>query len=1156
MIDRVRAWFKLSGRLLVAVLAMRMVCLLAATGADDVRLVTPLTEAQKGRIQERDAILKRAEELVQTRKWQEAIGEVEKMLAIERMVFGNEHDDVIGSLGSLRELHVQCENFARAKNAAEELLAIQTKRFGPADWRVTDARIELDNVGRQERLTPVNRKRLAEAFANYEAAATLNEAGQTAAAIEKTRESAEIYRELLGNRHPGYATLLESLAMFHRLQGEHEKAEPFCREALAIRKEVLGERHPGLASLLGDLARLRASQKDFTSAATLDRQAFEITMQTRGERHPDCLMYLEHIAADYVALDDAAKMLPVRREILEFLKRTQDEETARYASALNDLAQLQDALGDSPQAEPLYRRALQITKRIHGVRHPDYAVYLHNLARLHRYQGDYDKAETLYREALAIVKEVHGTQHLDYATCLHSLAVMYLYQGQYIEAESLCTETIQIRKMLLDEQHPDYAASLDVSAAIYGSLGNYQEAERLYRQMLEITRRASGEQHPNYAHYLNSLAMLFQSQGEHTKAVPLLQQAMEIWKQRLGERHPDYGVSLNNLSLTLSFLGRAEEAMPLARRAARIQRANVEAFAAIQSDRQQFLINKKNREALDTLVTVMIASGKTTARDYEEVLQVKGRVWQRQLTARAMAHAANGDPQLTRLLDEIRALSTRRAKLTLTVPEPKDQEVWRKQLAELADQQEERERELSEKNTAIRAAQKPVAPEDVLRELPPDTVLVDVFEYAHFASDPDQQPSVTSERRLVAFILRRGSADIRLVELGSVPMLSEAIDTWRQSFGELPAAQAAGRLLRQKIWEPLEPHLKEAKLVLISPDGVLGRFPLAALPGNERDSYLLEDVSLAVVPCAMAIPRMLATNGGEPRHDVAGNLLVLGNVNYDSTAPAPMSEPTQSFGRFAARRGADWKRFRPLEATPGEMASIAKLYRDNISPAGITLLEGTQASKRRFCEEAIRHKYLHIATHGFFAPPELTEKLHDSAERSRAARMLSDTSPQFLGFPSGLLSGIALAGANLPPEPDREDGILTASEVENLDLRGVRLAVLSACETGIGELAGGEGLLGLQRAFQVAGAESVVASLWEVNDESTRSLMERFYGNLLQNPKIQMSKLDALRQAQLWMLRENRDRSLERIDPPQHPNSLKRTSPRHWAAFILSGDWR
>jgi CHAT domain-containing protein len=157
------------------------------------------------------------------------------------------------------------------------------------------------------------------------------------------------------------------------------------------------------------------------------------------------------------------------------------------------------------------------------------------------------------------------------------------------------------------------------------------------------------------------------------------------------------------------------------------------------------------------------------------------------------------------------------------------------------------------------------------------------------------------------------------------------------------------------------------------------------------------------------------------------------------------------------------------------------------------------------------------------------------------------------GFHPGLLSGLVLAGANRPAEPGADDGILTALEVAELDLSGVELATLSACETGLGEVAGGEGLLGLQRAFQTAGARSVVASLWQVDDEATRKLMVRFYENLWR-AKEPLGKLAALREAQLWMLREGVKRGLVRL--PDKEATAGRTPPYYWAAFVLSGDWR
>jgi CHAT domain-containing protein len=162
------------------------------------------------------------------------------------------------------------------------------------------------------------------------------------------------------------------------------------------------------------------------------------------------------------------------------------------------------------------------------------------------------------------------------------------------------------------------------------------------------------------------------------------------------------------------------------------------------------------------------------------------------------------------------------------------------------------------------------------------------------------------------------------------------------------------------------------------------------------------------------------------------------------------------------------------------------------------------------------------------------------------------------GFHPGLLSGLVLAGANRPVDFDHDDGILTALEVEALDLSGVELAALSACETGLGQSTVSEGLLGLQRAFQTAGARSVVAGLWKVPDRDTQMLMQRFYENLW---KKRMSKIEALREAQLWMLREAPKRSeLSRgldIAADNSPTTKDPSlPPYYWAAFVLSGDWR
>jgi CHAT domain-containing protein len=241
----------------------------------------------------------------------------------------------------------------------------------------------------------------------------------------------------------------------------------------------------------------------------------------------------------------------------------------------------------------------------------------------------------------------------------------------------------------------------------------------------------------------------------------------------------------------------------------------------------------------------------------------------------------------------------------------------------------------------------------------------------------------------------------------------------------------------------------------------------------------------------------------------------------------------------------------PLKATRDELATVRDSFEQTHPDADVKALRGADATEGRVKELAPNFRYLHLATHGFFAPPSLRSALAPEAKPGKAG---SFGDKGVAGFHPGLLSGLALAGANREPWPGEEDGILTALEVAELDLGGVELATLSACETGLGAVAGGEGVLGLQRAFQAAGARTVVASLWSVDDEATRKLMVEFYDNLWQK---NLPKLEALQQAQLWMLREGRKRNLVPLENDgEKENKQRPVPPFYWAAFVLSGDWR
>ena len=380
--------------------------------------------------------------------------------------------------------------------------------------------------------------------------------------------------------------------------------------------------------------------------------------------------------------------------------------------------------------------------------------------------------------------------------------------------------------------------------------------------------------------------------------------------------------------------------------------------------------------------------------------------------------------------------------------------------------------------------------------LPDGVVLVDLLEYNHFSPPAKGKGKFRTERRLVAFVVRRDHPIVRL-DLGPFEPIEQAIADWRVALGADPApaqptaSQAASpapvprdrqelaHQVRRLVWLPLEPHLDGVHTVLVSPDGALGRLPLAALPGQKPDTYLIEERAIALVPVPQDLPELLAKRSGDEQSPEAKeptpSLLLVGDVDYGA---APGSADTE-MSRVAARdtRAGALGMFRPLEFTLGEILTVQNVFHQRYRTQGLPLmLQKEEATEGAVRHEAPQHRYLHLATHGFFNPSKLRSAL---APEPAGLRGPAGPGPQTIdpfggrgvvGFHPGLLSGLALAGASRPHEPGQDDGILTALEVAELDLAGVELVTLSACQTGLGEPSGGEGLLGLQRAFQVAGA--------------------------------------------------------------------------------------
>ncbi len=548
-------------------------------------------------------------------------------------------------------------------------------------------------------------------------------------------------------------------------------------------------------------------------------------------------------------------------------------------------------------------------------------------------------------------------------------------------------------------------------------------------------------------------------------------------------------------------------------------------------------------------------------------------------------------PELRQTYEKLNQTRAQIASLAFRSPTSAgQQEAWTKQIESLRTEKESLERELGLRSAAYTQPKKVsrLGPADVAALIPGGQALADFFEYTQWIPPMDGKGKWKRERMLLAFVLRKGRATA-LVELGPASAITEAVSNWRRALNTNPGAvDAAGRELARLVWKPLHGHLAEVKTVLVAADGALTRFPLGALPGKKPGTYLIEEKAIGYISSGRALARLLSeqaastSSGRQP-----SGLLAAGAIDYagepGKAAPAqgetPLSIPL-------AKRDLATQAFQPLPGTAAEVDQIRKTFLQADPHGVVEVLTGAAATEGAIKGRIAQHpwRFVHLATHGFYESPRRLVAMLRASRYGDGASIASlnamgpsDPEEQALGLLPFLRSGLALAGAErvldeknddaLSSDPSREDGLLTAEEVASLDLRGTDLVVLSACETGLGDVASGEGVLGLERAFQAAGAKSVVASLWKVNDAATSVLMEEFYRNILEK---KLSKLEALRQAQITVLRNpqlvrQREEELKRGPGPKPvalPDGGKvteataRSSPAWWAAFVLSGDFR
>jgi len=925
--------------------------------------------------------------------------------------------------------------------------------------------------------------------------------GKYAQAENMLLEAQQIFEKNVGNNHPEYNNILNSLGELYRAQGKYKQAEPFYLKAKEITLQTLGEQHPDHASALSNLAILYASQGLYAKEAPLRLAAMEIFKKTLGEKHTIYASQLSGLATLYEEQGNYAKTDSLCQLAVAIEKEALGELHPAYAMNLGNLGTHYYNQSNYAKAEPLFLKAIEIFRKNLGESHPYTIQTLRNLASVYTSQGETEKAEKIFLATLKSIENSFGKKSESYAASLKSLADLYYNQSDYAKAAPMLQAALEIFKNVLGEKHIYYAGTLGQLANVYLYQKNYAKAESLFEQATQLFKEIYGDKHPDYAASLGNWAELYRLQKRYNKSIPLYEQALAIIGRAKGENYPGYATYLNSLALVYDNQYNFEKASPLFLKVAETKLVEIQNNLSnlSESGKQKYLANNQYLPNLHSYITHVLEKqpdSKDLPRLLETAftlqLQTKGLLLSETQKVRNRILASK-DTALVRKFETWQGLKNFIAKAyNMPAAERKSKKI---NLTKLESEANDLEKTLATRSADFQAAFNSPAYtyQDVQKKLGENEVAVEIIKGFRINWEKPEQDTTFYYLALI------------LTKKDLIPVL---INNGRELEGDLFGSyrrnisfQRADEESYGAFWAEIAKAVGTTPLrIYFSPDGIYHSINLNTLQNPETKKYLLEEFDIRIVTNLKEILE-------EKTPSTQKTASLFGRPAYSMSKEDYEKSTTGLRGKIdVAASTATQIAWKDLEGTQIEVVGIDSVLRKNNWKTEVFLdKEAVEERVKKVKNPTI----LHIATHGYFAPTDSKIKVNN---------MLS--------------SGIVLAGVNTTDKGENsEDGILTALEATNLNLDQTDLVVLSACETGLGELATGEGVYGLQRGFKVAGAKAVMMSLWSVNDAATQELMNTFYDLWFSG----ISKRAAFKQAQILM-------------------KAKYKKPYFWGAFVMVGD--
>jgi CHAT domain-containing protein len=928
--------------------------------------------------------------------------------------------------------------------------------------------------------------------------------------------------------------VLAQVALINMDLGNYAASEGILKEVVALDEKKYG----------------KTSEIYFASVSSLAELYIQIESPVKGlEVLSDLKKYIPSNGLDEVGLlksigdcyaiqGSYKKAEKTFKEALRVAERNGLEATFEYASTLNSLGILQIDQGKIPDAEETFNYAISIIDRIQGENDDAKSGIQGNLAKVYFSLGDYSKAAELQKSIVDSDREYFGEESFTYGKSVLNLGSTLLYDKKFAESEKLHQEALIVFEKSEGKSGANYGYTLNNLSLLNSKRGYIDEALDYGKQAIQTYEKAFGSDNPEVAFPYFNLANAHLGYEEIEKAEPLIIQSYNIRKKAFDKDHPLFAKNANQMAILSWKKGDTKEALKYYKETFDNYFTQINSFFPVLTEEEKTKFYYTNlKPGFEQYISFI----EDNSSDDKELI---GEIYNYQLALKGIIMSAttkvrksilnSGNEELIAKYEEWISQKEQLAKLFSSTDMELEERNQKIDLLTASSNKLEEELSASSDVFGKNFANSKLTWQDVQKKLKPGEAAIEVVRYRDFVSD--SSGVFTDEVHYAALIVKADTEDYpeMVILRNGALMETKYLANYRNAI----RFQVKENYSYKFFWQPIANKLEGINKVYFSPDGVYNQVSIYTFRNPSTNEYLINEFDLQVVTNTKDLIAFNSVNN-------EGGSVFFGYPNYNLGTDIKSEEG----GGDRSMRGSD-RGMRSGGAGALERGTViprgirGNLVRYMQANNALALLPGTKKevelidslyqNKNRkattyFSNEALENKIkelkgpsiLHIATHGFFL--ELDPK--DASADAYVENPL-------------LRSGLIMAGANsyigtgiLAEEQGDDDGILTAFEAMNLDLEGTEIVVLSACETGLGEIKNGEGVYGLQRAFRIAGAEALIMSMWSVDDNATQELMTNFYEE--------------------WLTHGDKSKA---FITAQKRLKEKYPKPFYWGAFVMIGN--